>query len=362
MQESPVMIPLYKPYMPELPEIDNILHSGKLAAGEYTNRFEDLLNNFIGNGNTVAVNSFNSAVSVAAATIGLKYGDEVIASPMACLASTQPYAGEGLKIVWSDIDPKTGTLDPDDVIKRITPKTKAIIHNHFCGYPGYIDEINNIGREYGITVIDDGIECFGSEYKGKKIGNCGTDITVFSFNPVRVLTTVDGGAIIFKDKDLYENSILVRDCGIDRSIFRDELGEISPRCDIPLQGYSATLSNVNAYIGVCQFSDLERRIEKQRKNAGIWDNIIADIGDYIPLKSPDGIPNYWVYGILADNKRLCIEKFRKMGFYASGVHINNNIYSVFGRQETLPGVKQFMESFVALPCGWWVDLENINGI
>lgn len=357
------MVPLYKPYMPDLPEIDEIIHSGKLAAGEYTAKFEDLLRSYIGVNSISAVNSFNSAVSVAATTVGLKYGDEVIASPMACLASTQPYAGEGLKIVWSDIDPYTGTLDPDNITKRITSKTKAIIHNHFCGYPGYIDEVNRIGKEYGLTVIDDGIECFGSIYKGKKIGNCGTDITVFSFNPVRTLTTIDGGAIVFKNEKLFEKSLLVRDCGIDRSIFRDELGEISPKCDISLQGYSATMSNVNAYIGIEQFNDLEKRLEKQKENAEIWNRIISTSDkNYKPLKSTFGEPNYWVYGILAPNKRQCIESFRSRGYYASGVHMNNNIYSVFGGEKTLPGVKDFMEHFVALPCGWWVDLERFYGI
>ena len=204
-------------------------------------------------------------------------------------------------------------------------------------------------------MIDDGIECFGSTYKGMKIGNCGTDITVFSFNPVRTLTTIDGGAIVFKDKKLYEKSLLVRDCGIDRAIFRDEIGEISPKCDISLQGYSATLSNVNAYIGIEQFNDLEKRLKKQKANAKIWDEMLPNINkDYTPLKSV-GEPNYWVYGILSPNKRDCIEHFRKMGFYASGVHLNNNIYSVFGSEKTFPGVKQFIKSFVALPCGWWVE-------
>lgn len=349
------MIPLYKPYMPELPDINEILHSGQLAAGKYTKHFEQKLTEYFSEHNILATSTFNTAISVAITSYDFKYGDEVIVSPMACLASTQPYATAGLKIVWADIDPNTGTLDPGSVESKITTKTRGIIHNHFCGYPGYIDEINSIGKKYGVTVIDDGIECFGSLYKGKLIGNCGTDITVFSFNPVRLLTTVDGGAVIFNNERMYEKAILVRDCGIDRSIFRDSLGEINPDCDISLQGYSATLSNVNAYIGICQFSDFNERISKQRKNAKKWKNTLSEYGDYRALESPDGEPNYWVFGLRAPNKRECIVKFRELGYYASGVHINNNIYSVFDKQDTLPGVKEFYESFVALPCGWWME-------
>lgn len=349
------LIPLYKPYMPALPELNNILSSGQLAAGSYTKEFEKGLKDFFKEEKVLAVNTFNSGIFVALASIGCIGGDEIIASPMACLASTQPYGAAGLKIVWADIDPNTGTLAPDSVEQNITSKTKCIVHNHFCGYPGYINEINEIGRKYGITVIDDGIECFGTTYKGKLIGNCGTDITVFSFNPVRILTTVDGGAVFFNSRENYEKSILIRDCGINREYFRDELGEINPECDITMQGYSATLSNMNAYIGIQQLQTICKRIEKQRKIAARWDERIREIGAYKPLSRVNGEPNYWVYGMLAPDKRACIKRFRELGYYASGVHINNNRYSIFGRQETLPGVQEFYDSFVALPCGWWLD-------
>lgn len=348
------MIPLFKPFMPDLPEINDVLHSGKLAAGNYTAELERLIRNFIGCENVIAVNSFDSAYFVAITTLGLKHGDEVILSPMACLASTQPCSAMGLKLVWADVDPKTGTLDPDDVVKKITPKTKAIIHNHFCGYPGHVNEINEIGGKYGIPVIDDGIEAFGSEYNGKKIGASGADVTVFSFNPVRTLTTIEGGAVVFRDRELYKKSILIRDCGIDRPAFRDELGEISPACDITLQGFSATMSNVNAYVGVKQFETLEQRIQTQRENAAEWDQKIGSFGKYVPVKSAQGKPNYWVYGFLAQNKTDAIRQFRAEGYYASGIHLNNNLYSIFGKQGRLPGVETFSGQFVALPCGWWL--------
>ena len=349
------MIPLYKPYMPkELPELDNILHSGALAYGIHSKNFENLLKKYFGQENIIVTNSFNTAISVAISVLDIKHGDEVIASPMACLASTQPYASEGLKIVWADVDNKTGTLNPDSVKSKISSKTKCIIHNHFCGYPGYIDEINAIGREYGITVIDDGIECFGSEYKGKKIGSCETDITIFSFTAVRMPNTIDGGAVIFNNKDLYLKSMMVRDCGIDRTQFRDEIGEISPKCDISLIGYSATMSNINGYIGGLQMQEVDFLIDSQRNQAKKWNSILKDENDIKPIATTERLPNYWVYGILANDKRKTIQKFRNEGFYASGVHINNNIYSVFGDNTTLKGVEDFYNHFVALPCGWWM--------
>ena len=217
------MVPLYKPYMPKLPEMDAILHSGALAYGNYTKMFEKKLCDYFGVTYLLVTTSFHLSISVALTAMGLKNGDDIIASPMACLASAQPYLSYGLNVIWADVDPKTGTLDPESVEKRITKNTKAIIHNHFCGYPGYIDEINGIGRKHGIPVIDDGIECFGSEYRGKKIGNCGADVTIFSLTAVRFCNCIDGGALIFKDKNLYEKSLLLRDCGIDYHFARESV-------------------------------------------------------------------------------------------------------------------------------------------
>jgi dTDP-4-amino-4,6-dideoxygalactose transaminase len=352
------MIPLYKPFMPETPLITDILQSGKLSYGKYGKEFELKLSNFIGVDNLIVTNTFNMAILVALTTLGLKAGDSVVVSPMACLASTQPLLSLGIKVVWSDVDPLTGTLCPDSVRSLINKKPKAIIHNHFCGYPGHIDEINEIGEEFGIPVIDDGIEAFGSKYKGNKIGNTNTDVTIFSFNPVRIPNTLDGGAIIFKDKTLLTKAKLIRDAGIDRTIFRDELGEISPKCDILLVGHSATPMEVNTYIGVQQMNHVEELLSKQYNNSLKWDSLFLNDTKITPLKRKDTEPNYWVYGMLVENKNQVISNFRDQGYYASGVHINNNQYSVFKDRKVLKGVNKFMNSFVALPSGWWVDLKN----
>ena len=350
------MVPLFKPFMPDLPLMDSILHSGALAYGSYTKQFEEKLKEFFNTQFLIVTNSFNTAISVALTTLGIVPGDEVIASPMACLASTQPYLSSGLSVRWADIDPQTGTLSPESVRQQISSKTKAIVHNHFCGYPGYIDEINAIGQEAGIPVIDDGIECFGSEYRGKKIGNCGTAVTVFSLTAVRFCNCIDGGVVIFNDEEHYRKSLLIRDCGIDRPHFRDELGEINPDCDISLVGYSATMSNVNGYIGLKQMEVIDSLIQKHREQAKKWRDIYDFQSTAIPIYREDCNPNYWVYGLLANDKTETIKSFRKMGYYASGVHIRNDIYSVFGKQDvSLSGVDEFYKSFVAIPCGWWME-------
>lgn len=349
------MIPLFKPYMPDnLPEIDNILHSGALAYGKWGHEFENRLGEYIGNSQILATNSFNAAYQVAITTLGLKPDDEVIGSPMTCLASNQPFATQHVKVVWADIEPTTGMLDVEDVRKKITPRTKAILVNHFCGYVGYVDEIHALAKEKGLLVIEDAIEGFGSEYKGKRVGNLDADVTVYSFQTVRLPNTIDDGAVSFKDKALYEKAVLVRDYGIDRPRFRDEQKEISPLCDIALPGYGATSSEINSYVGCLQMEEINKLLEKQQQQARKWE-VLFDAPGVKPVSVvPDTKPNYWVYGVLANNKREFMEEWRNKGYYASGVHLPNTYYSVFGKQPELKGVQEFYSKYVALPCGWWI--------
>jgi len=352
------MIPLFKPYIPtELPELDTILHSGALAYGKWGKLFEQKFGEYIGENRITTMNSYNSAMLVALSVIGVKPGDEIIASPMSCLASNQPFSTQNLKVVWADIDPKTGTLCPESVRSKITSKTKAIFHNHYCGYLGYINEINQIGREKGIIVVDDAIKAFGSEYEGKSIGNTGTDMTIFSFQTVRLPNTIDGGAITFGNSSLYEKARLIRDFGIERTKFRDILGEISPSCDIKTPGFGATLSDLNSYIGCLQMTHIEELISRQRMNAEKWKLIFQQEypAIYILGKSSSKIPNYWVFGLLSSDKIKILKQFREKKYYASGIHLPNNYYSVFGNKTQLDGVNEFYSKFLAIPCGWWFN-------
>lgn len=338
----------------ELPEVDIILHSGALAYGKWGHEFEKRLGEYIGNSQILATNSFNAAYQVAITTLGLQPDDEVIGSPMTCLASNQPFAIQNVKVVWADIEPDTGMLDVEDVRKKITPRTKAVLVNHFCGYVGYVDDVLALAKEKGLYVIEDAIEGMGSEYKCKKVGNLGADVTVYSFQTVRLPNTIDGGAVSFKDKSLYDKAVLVRDYGIDRPRFRDELKEISPLCDIALPGYGATPSEINSYVGCLQMEDIDELLEKQQQQARKWDALMEETCVKPVAVVSNTKPNYWVYGILADNKREFIESWRNKGYYASGVHLPNTYYSVFGKQPEMKGVQEFYNHFVSLPCGWWI--------
>lgn len=342
--------------MPELPELDNILHSGALAYGKWGREFEKRLAEYLGVKNVLLTNTYGLAWQVLFRTLGLELDDEVIATPMSCLQSTMPMAQYGLKTLWADIDPKYGVLDPDSVRSKITAKTKVIINYHFCGYPAYVDEINAIGKEKGVIVVDDCIEAFGAKYKGKKLGNVGTPVSIFNFQTVRLPNTIEGGAIVFEDEELYKKATIIRDLGINRSIFRDVNGEISMDCDIAIPSVNATPSDVNSYIGCCQMEQIDKLLQKQAGNAKEWENRLFEMPSLIDfIHREDTDPNYWVCGILTSNKEADMKMFKEQGYACSAVHLPNTFYSVFGKQDMLKGVADFYSRFIALPSGWWMN-------
>ncbi|ODT34956.1 MAG: aminotransferase DegT [Sphingobacteriales bacterium 41-5] len=353
------MEPLFKPYMPAnvLDDLNEILYSGKLAFGKWGNKFESELCTYLGTANAIVVNSYSSAINITLSVLNIHQDDEIIMSPMCCLQSSQPLAAKGIRIIWADIDPTTGTLCPESVKKKITKRTKAIFHNQHLGYVGYIDEINQIGKEFGIFIIDDCVDGMGEVYKGKKVGNCGSDATVMSFHAVRLPNAIEGGAISFKNEEHTLKAKIARDLGIERNLFRNENGEINEKYDVSTVGYGATLNEINSYIAYRQMENFDMLLGKQRRNAEVWvEKILTNNTECIPLKLvPDSEPIFWVFGMLTSKKDEIIKFFRDKGYYASGVHLNNNRYSVFKTMEELPGVSDFYSKFVGIPSGWWLN-------
>ena len=353
------MIPLFKPYMPE--GIDEALHtllySGKLAFGVNGRAFEQTLNEYLGTANTVVVNSFGSAMALVLDMYKIGPGDEVIMSPMTCLRSSQPVACRGAQVVWADIEPDYGVVSPESIREKITSRTKLIINYHHLGYIGFTDEINQLGKEHGIPVLEDCLDGIGGMYKGKKTGSL-CDASVISFDAVRLPNAIEGGAVVFREAAMAEKARLKRDLGVDRTRYRDENNEIFPGCDITMTGYACTLSDVNSLIALRQMPELDSLLEHRRKNAAQWKRLISGRRDCRMLgEIPDTVPNYWIAGILTDRKLELMREFREQGVYASGVHLQNNHYSVFNNKEELPGVEEFHRRFLALPTGWWCDIK-----
>lgn len=355
------MIPLYKPYIANDVDLSPILFSGKLNVGKWGEKLEHMINEYLSTKNVCLVNNYNLAFHILFNHLKLKHGDKVALSPLACLESTMPVKSYGLEIVWVDIDPNTGTLLPESLEKILNENDiKAVLHNHFCGNPGHIDEIRKLTTLHSITLIDDGIECFGSEYKLRKIGNNTADYSIFSLSYVRIPNCLQGAAIVTNNYDDYKQIKIITDNGIDRNNFRDLNGEIKSDIDITNIGYSGVMSEVNAYLGVKSMENIHTLLNIQKINSSAWEVFIKKhLPDAITFGDDIRTPNYWVFGVITNKKKELINYLNSVNIKTSSVHTNNNSYSVFSNKETLKNVDYFMDRFVALPCGWWVNSSDI---
>lgn len=354
------MIPLYKPFMPKLPELDNVLNSGQLAYGKYGKLLEAKLSDFIGNPYSLVTNNYSNAILLALLTLGIKKGDNVVISPLVCLATSQPLSSLGLNLVFCDINPNNGALD-EDSLREILSKKKidCVVFTHYAGVVGDIIEIRQLCKTYSVPVIEDASDAFGSKYQGNYIGNQGFDITVFSFSAVRNPNMIDSGGMSFGNKNLYEKAYLIRDAGIDRTKFRNEFGEIDLSNDIYLPGIGATLDEVRSYIGLKQLENIDYILSKSQTN---MDQILRNLRQFQEIRNLLRVAeqsNGWVLPIHVPNKVEIIKALKDHGIMSSSVHSNIAYYSIYRNVEIFKNADEFLETFLAIPCGWWI--EDLNG-
>jgi len=355
-------IPLFKVFMPEsiFEPLRKVLLSGYIGEGPRVEEFERQLGPWFGNNNVLTVNNGTSALQLALRLANVGYGDEVVSTAMTCSATNEPILALGAKIIWADIDPWTANIDPEDVARKITPKTKAIMCVHWGGYPCELDELNAIAAEHGIKLIEDACHAFGSTYHGKPLGSH-SDFACFSFQAIKHMTTVDGGALVCKSESDCERGRLLRWYGIDRKCKRKDL-----RCeaDIAEYGYKFHMNDVTAAIGLEQLKYVAETIEKHRANAARYDEAFRGLDTVRPLKyKNDRRSVYWLYTMRVKDPQKFMEHMKKAGITASQVHARNDMHTMFRDfRAVLPGVDEFTSEQVSIPVGWWLTDEDLTGI
>jgi perosamine synthetase len=349
------MIPLIKTLVPPkeklMPRLEEILYSGYIAQGEAVDQFEQKLSEYLGNENCLSVNSGSSALHIALILAGVKAGDEVISTSITAEPTNTVISQTGAKIIWADIDLKTGNICPDDVEKKITSKTKAIMVVDYAGIPVNIKRFQEIEQKYGIPIIEDAAHAFGASYGNQKLGNH-FKYTIFSFQAIKHLTTVDGGAVCIKDKEEFEKAKLIRWFGISKGCTRQEN-------DIKIQGYKYHMNNVNATIGLVQLENIENVINTYIDNGRYYDEALKNI-DGIELMEyyPNSEPSYWLYTLKVRDKEAFMKMMTENNIMASDLHKRNDLHSIFNESKILlPNVDRFEKEWVHIPCGWWVTLE-----
>lgn len=348
------MIPLLKVHKPDGIEkmVSSVWESGFVGEGDYARLFEEKFSEYIENPNTALVNSCTSAITLASRLCNIQPGDEVITTPLTCVATNEPFVNDGAILVWADIDPNTGNIDPESVERNLSSKTKAIVGVHWAGQPFDIDAINNIAKEAGVKVIEDAAHALGALYKGKAIGSH-SDYVCFSFQAVKHLTTGDGGAICSQLKSDYERIKLLRWFGINRSYTGNKWER-----DISEAGFKFHMNNINAAIGLLQMSHVAKIISAHQENSHYFDENICNQKITKLRVDHASVSACWVYTILVDDRIRFQEYMSAKGIACDPLHFRNDKYTMFLKFRKalgeLPGVDHFSSRHINIPVGWWL--------
>lgn len=350
------MLPLVRPYISPrdemLPAIEKILYSGYIAEGEAAWKFEADFSSFISNPNTLVVQSGTAALHLALLLLNVGPGDEVISTPMTAEPTNTVIAITGAKVVWADIDLNTGLLDPQSVRDRITERTKAIMLVHYAGMVCDMDEFNKISRETGIPIIEDSAHCLGGKYNGKIIGS-NSQFTCYSFQAIKQMTTVDGGAIAFKNPADVESAKKLRWFGLSKNVPRLEN-------DITRAGYKYGINNITGIIGSIQLKHAQEVINKYIDNGKYYDQALKNIPGVtlIPYYKHTE-PSYWLYTMKVENRNEFIRMMKSIDVSASPLHHRSDTHSIFIESKCeLPKMDEWYQTFIHIPCGWWVGNEE----
>ena len=350
------MIPLVKTHIPArnllMPELEKVLYSGYVAQGETVDLFEQAFEKYIGSGRTLSLNSGTSALHIALILAGVSSGDEVISTPLTAEPTNVAIKMTGAKIRWADIDYNTGNISPDSIRGLITERTKAIMVVDYAGIPVDIKNIMDISKVNNLPVIEDAAHALGARFKGKRAGSH-FPFTVFSFQAIKHLTTIDGGALQIHDEELYEKAKLVRWFGLDKRKGRLEN-------NITIQGYKYHMNNVNAAFGLVQLENIEEVVGRYVENGKYFDEHLKGIeGVELLNYYPGSEPSYWLYTLKVEERDAFIKKMEANGIMASELHKRNDYHTYLNDFPShLPNMDRYYSRMVHIPCGWWVTNED----
>lgn len=305
----------------DIQAVVDVLKSDFLTTGPKIAEFEQTVADYVGAKYAVAISNGTSALHAACFAAGIGPGDEVITTPLTFAASANCVLYCGGTPVFADVDPKTYNIDPDDIRRKITDRTKAIIAVHLAGQPCDMDAIHSIAREHGLIVIEDGAHALGSVYKGKKVGSL-SDMTTFSFHPVKPITTGEGGMIVTDNEDFYKKMVLFRSHGITRDdsmMTRNDGPWFYQQFDL---GYNYRITDIQCALGCSQMKKLDRFLARRKEIVARYNEAFADCDNIItPYQLSDTESGWHLYIVQVKNcdRRQVFEAMREKGI---GVNVH----------------------------------------
>ncbi|MBF0363837.1 MAG: DegT/DnrJ/EryC1/StrS family aminotransferase [Oligoflexia bacterium] len=369
------MIQVSKPFIgtSELNEIEKVFHSGWLGMGAWVKTFEDKICSYIGAIECIATNTGTNALHLALDILDLKPDDEVIVPSLTFIATIQAIIQAGGTPVFCDAEPTTLNISIEDLKSKITAKTKALVPVHYRGLPCNMEELLSLSNKYNFTVVEDAAHAFSSKYRSydgsfAPIGSFG-HLTCFSFDPIKVITCGEGGAVCTNNSEWAERIRKKRILGIDKDTWSRYKNERSWFYDVVERGYRHHMSNVNAAIGCKQLEQIETFILRRNEICKKYDQAFSsDIfkNKIMTLYSDYNQMATFTYIVrVLNNNRFELMNFLNSQGISTGVHYipchTQTICKNF-RSENLITTNNISDEILTLPLHFGLSDQDVNFI
>lgn len=360
----------------EQPEIDEVvasLKSGWLGTGPKVHKFEEMFKKYKGSKFAIALNSCTAALHLSLLTIGIKSNDEVIVPAMTFAATANAVIHAGGIPVFADCERDTMNIDPKDIEKKITSKTKAIIIVHFAGRACNMDAIMNIAKRHNLKVIEDCAHAIEAEYKGKKIGTFG-DLGCFSFYVTKNVVTGEGGMVI-TENEKYANKIKISALhGMSKDAWKRFSDEGYKHYQVVDIGYKYNMMDIQAAIGIHQLPRVEKYWKHRQKIWNKYNKAFENLPVFIPARiEPNTKHAYHLYTLLLniDNLKITRDEFLNemtrqnigIGVHYIALHLHSYYQKEFGyKKGNFPNAEWISERTVSLPLSAKLTDEDVEDV
>jgi len=348
----------------EMAEVKEALDYGYFGQSYKVFEFEEALGKYLGAEYVVAVNNGTSALHLAVDALDIGKGDEVIVPSLTFIGSFQAISATGAAPVPVEVYPDTLLVDIDDVRRKITGRTRAIMPVHYAGNPADMDTLMTIAEQHGLRIIEDAAHALGSVYHGEKIGSFG-DVTCFSFDSIKNITCGEGGALVCRQPELTDIIKQKRICGIDRKAPTSAAHGRNLSFQVRTQGYRYHMSNINAAIGLAQLKKIESFIRRRREICRRYDLAFKENPNIhcLPVNYDNVAPHIYVIRVKNGRRNELMEYLKNLKIETGINYVPNHFHPFYASESiSLPETEKAYEEILTLPLHFGMSDDDVSRV